>query len=142
VSYASRIALRFSPDTAQVQVLLGTLLGRGRLLAEADGVRLVVTLDERHRWLAQWTYERIAPLAPTPHRARGRIVLRSEAHPVFADLASALQRPRRLLRLVEREALWVWSMYARVSSCERLAAARCGCLPATPPPTRTLGRAS
>ena len=125
-----------------MQVVLGVLLGRGRLVAEPDGIRLVVTLDERHRWLAEWTYQRIAPLAPMPHRARGRVLLRSETHPLFAELAAALDRPRRVLRLVEREALWVWAMYARVSGCERLVTPRCLCAPATPPPLRILRRAS
>ena len=142
MTYAGRIALRHTPDPAQTQVVLGAILGGGRLVAEADGMRLVVALSERHAWLAEWTYQRIAPLAPMPRRGRGRVLLRSEAHALFADLA-ALERPRRLLSLVGREGLWVWSMYARVSGCERLVReASCGCAPATPPPLRTLLRAS
>src|SRR5919199_5467760 len=119
MSYAARLAARHVPDAAQVQVVLGTLLGAGRLVAAVDGVRLVVVLHERHRWLVHWTYERIAPLASTPDRARGRVALRSEAHPLFAELAPLLDRPRPLLRAVRREALWVWAMYARVRGCER-----------------------
>jgi hypothetical protein len=142
MGYAARLASRHTPDDTQVQVILGTLLGRGRLVAEPEGVRLVVTLDERHAWLAEWTYERIAPLAPTPHRGRGRVLLRSEIHPMFADLTAALDRPRRLLAVVRREALWVWAMYARVGGCERLLQPRCTCAPVTPPPLRTLRRAS
>lgn len=142
MSYAARIALRHTPDPAQIQVVLGMLLGRGKLVAEDGGVRLVVTLDERHAWLAEWTYERIAPLAPMPHRARGRVLLRSETHPMFADLAAALARPKRLALVIRSEGLWVWAMYARVSGCERLPETRCACAPATPPPPRGLCRAS
>jgi len=142
MSYGARLALRHTPDSAQIQVLLGTLLGRGKLVAEDGGMRLVVTLDERHAWLAQWTYERIAPLAPMPHRARGRILLRSEKHPFFADLAAALARPKRLVSVFRREGLWVWAMYARVNGCELLPQTSCACAPATPPRPRGLCRAS
>jgi hypothetical protein len=142
VTYGARIALRHTPDPAQVQVVLGALLGRGRLVADVEGVRLVIALAHRHGWLAEWTYERIAPLAPMPQRGRGRVVLRSEAHPLFGDLASALCHPRQLLGCVKRDGLWVWAMYARIAGCERLAEPRCACAPATPPPLRTVRRAS
>jgi hypothetical protein len=141
MSYAARIALRHTPDDGQVQVLLGTLLGRGRLVADPDGVRLVVVMDERHAWLADWTYQRIAPLALPPQRVRGRVLLRSATHALFADLAEMLERPARLLAVVGRDGLWVWAMYARVSGCER-SRAPCVCAPATPLRLRTLRRAS
>ena len=142
MGYAARIALRHTPDPGQIQVVLGTLLGRGKLVAEDGGVRLVVTLDQRHAWLAEWTYERIAPLAPMPHRSHGRILLRSETHAMFADLAAALARPKRLLSIVRHEGLWVWAMYVRVSGCEVLEPAGCACAPAMPPRLRKLPRAS
>jgi hypothetical protein len=84
MSYAARIARRHTPDAGQVQVVLGALLGRGRLVAEGGDMHLVVVLGERHAWLADWTYRRIAPLAPSPLRTHGRILLRSVPHPVFA----------------------------------------------------------
>src|SRR5919201_5407314 len=115
MTYAARIARRHTPDAGQVQVLLGALLGRGRLVAEGGDLHLVVLLDDRHAWLAEWTYRRIAPLAPPPLRANGRVLLRSVVHPLFAELDAVLARPTRLVAALGREALWVWAMYARVS---------------------------
>ena len=142
MGYAARIARRHTPDAAQTQVLLGALLGRGKLVADPDGVRFVVVLHRRHEWLAQWTYERTAPLVSTPERSADRVVLRSEPHPLFAELAAALETPRRLIAVVGRDALWVWAMYARIGGCERSYLTRCGCAPATPLRLRTLRRAS
>lgn len=127
MTYAALIARRIPPDEAQLQLLVGTLLGRGRLVASPDGVRLVLALDVRHAWLAEWTYERLAPFVPPPVRRHGRVVIRSEAHPVYAELLRRFAAPRRVRPMVGPGALRVWALYERVAACERLGGHTCRC---------------
>lgn len=127
MTYAALIARRIPPDETQLQLLVGTLLGRGRLVASADGVRLVLALDDRHAWLAEWTYERLAPLVPPPRRRLGRVVIRSEAHPIFGELLQRFAARHRVRGILGPEAVRLWALYERVAACERLGAHACRC---------------
>lgn len=123
-AYRAAMARRFVPDPAQLQVLLGTVLGRGRFLRDGEGVRFELELRARHLPLAEWTYERLAPLVSRPTRRSGRARIRSEPHPVFAQLAA--RRPNSVGRLLTRHGLWVWVAYERAATCEA-GARRCEC---------------
>ena len=131
--YADALARRIVPDALQVQVLLGTLLGAGRLVPAPDGFSLVLSLDARHVWLSEWTYERLAPLVPVPARRDSRVEIRSAPHPFFADLAALLAHPARLRRVVGERALWLWATHQLVRECEREAGDACTCARAAPP---------
>jgi hypothetical protein len=135
------MARRISPDPDQLQVLVGTLLGRGRLVSEADGVCLVVALRARHAWLADWTYERLAPFVPPPHRSADRVVIRSAPHPIFADVAAWLGQSGAG-GLMRQEAVWVWAIYQRIAACERAGTQVCRCATLRRPPPRRLASAS
>ncbi len=131
--YAAALARRILPDDAQLQIALGTLFGAGRLVPTAGGVGLALTLDARHGWLADWTYERLAPLVPAPLR-RGRCVeICGAAHPFFGDLSVILASPSRVRALVGPCALWTWATHLRVRECERRAVDACACAAACPP---------
>ena len=134
--YATALARRMAPDTRQVQVLLGTLLGAGRLVAADAGVCFVLSLRVRHRWLVDWTYERLAPLVPAPRERRGRVEIRSDPHPAFGEVAVTLARRRALRRSLGAEALWLWSLYQRIGPCEREDVAVCLCGALRPPRRR------
>ena len=144
MTYATVMARRHAPDEAQFQVVLGTVFGRGRLVAAADGVRLVVAVDVRHAWLLEWTYERLAPLATArPRRGRDRlVVLRSEPHPLFAELAARLDRPVDLAEMAGPLGLRLWALHARLAACERDGTIACACAPAKPLRRRALLPAS
>ncbi|OLC56677.1 MAG: hypothetical protein AUH85_05655 [Chloroflexi bacterium 13_1_40CM_4_68_4] len=136
------MARRIAPDPAQVQVLIGTLLGRGRLVANAEGVHLALALDPRHAWLAEWTYQRLAPLVPAPVRSRARVLIRSERHPIYGELASLLCSPGLLRGIVGPEAIRLWALYMRLDECERRRVRECRCALLRPPPPRMLAPAS
>ncbi len=143
MNYAASIARRLAPDREQLQVVLGTLLGRGRLVAARDGVRLVLSLRGRHAWLAEWTYERLAPLVSQPARASDRVIVRSEPHPLFADLAERIAAPHALRDLIGTDALRLWALYQRLEDCESAAlGAACRCELLRPPRPRVLAPAS
>ncbi len=128
-AYQLGLASRFSPDSGQLQVLLAALLSIGRLVRDADGLRFVLELRLPHAQLAEWTYERLAPLVPRPVRAVGLWRIRSTTHPIFAELAACIGRPAEVRRLLSREGLWVWAAFVRAAACEAEACARCECAP-------------
>ena len=130
--YADALARRMVPDAAQVQVLLGTLLGAGRLVPSRGGFSLVLSLAPRHAWLSEWTYDRLAPLVPPPAPRDGRVEIRATSHPFFAELAQVVARPGQLRRVVGERALWLWATHQRVQDCERNGPAVCACARTVP----------
>ncbi|MEK7863411.1 MAG: hypothetical protein AAB295_09130, partial [Chloroflexota bacterium] len=78
---------RLVPDEAQVQVILGSLLGRARIRGAAGErwMRIVHAADDHdYIW---WKYGRLASLAlDTPHASSGHITFRTIPHPLFDDL--------------------------------------------------------
>lgn len=138
-AYIASVVDRFVPDAGQLQVLLGTLLGCGRLVRDVAGVRFVLELPARHARIAEWTYERLAPLVPAPVARGERIAIRSAPHPVFAALSPRLARRAELRRLLRTEALRVWALYQRLAECEAKGVCRCA---AVTPPGRGRARSS
>lgn len=126
-AYVASVVDRFVPDAGQFQVLLGTLLGRGRLMRDVAGVRFVLVLSERHARVAQWTYERLAPFVPAPTAQGERVAIRSLPQLLFAELAALLARRAQLRRLLDAEALRVWALHQRLAECEAASEpCRCG----------------
>lgn len=83
------------PDGAQVQIILGSLLGDGRIEG-LPGERYMTVAHARDRadyvW---WKYERLGPFAAhAPVTVGTRVAFRTIAHPLFDDLVPLFD-PRR-----------------------------------------------
>lgn len=77
---------RLAPDAVQLQIILGSLLGDGRLSGRV-GHRQLQIAHQRHTY-ARWKYDRLAPFATGwPVRIGDRTQFATIAHPLFDDLA-------------------------------------------------------
>lgn len=77
---------RLAPDRVQVQVIVGSMLGDGRITGRV-GQRQLNIAHARHAY-ARWKYERLGALAAGwPVRLGGLTQFTTIAHPVFDDLA-------------------------------------------------------
>jgi len=105
--HPDKIRRRVLPDDAQVQIIVGSLLGAGRIEG-APGQRCMRVAHEIAREsYARWKYERLAALtADAPRVSEDGIAFSTIAHPIFDDLA-ALRR-RSLTRLLAPPGLAVW----------------------------------
>lgn len=96
---------RLAPDPVQLQVIVGSLLGDGRLTGRV-GHRQLQIAHQRHAY-ARWKYERLASFAAGwPVRVADLTQFATIPHPVFDDLA-ALDRAA-LLALTGPLGLAVW----------------------------------
>jgi hypothetical protein len=83
------------PDPVQVQVILGSLLGDGRLEGASGERRLYITHHEDRAEYVWWKYERLGVFAAhTPLARADRLEFRTIAHPVFDDLRAAVREAR------------------------------------------------
>ena len=100
------IALRrLAPDPVQLQVIVGSLLGDGRIAGQVGRRQLHIS-HQRHAY-ARWKYERLGPLAAGwPLRVAELTQFTTIPHPVFDDLAG-LDRTG-LLELTGPLGLAVW----------------------------------
>ncbi len=86
--HPDRVRSRLVPDETQLQVILGSLLGRGRIDGAAGRRWLRIEHPVAARDLVWWKYERLATLArEAPHEEDGQVGFQTIAHPVFDDLA-------------------------------------------------------
>lgn len=86
--HPERVRRRLIPDEAQVQIILGSLLGDARIEG-ADGARYMTVSHRRDRAdYVRWKYDRLGPLAAhAPIEYGERLGFRTIAHPLFDDLA-------------------------------------------------------
>jgi hypothetical protein len=80
---------RLPPDPVQFQVILGSLLGDGRLVGLPRERRLRIAHRATRRDYVMWKYERLgsfAAEAPTDH-ASDLVGFETLSHPLFDDLA-------------------------------------------------------
>ena len=105
--HPSRVRRRIVPDDAQVQIILGSLLGTARIEG-APGERCMrVTHEIAREGYARWKYERLGTLAADPPRvSEDGVAFTTITHPIFDDLA-ALRR-RTMTRLLAPLGLAVW----------------------------------
>ena len=112
-----RLALRrIPPDAVQFQVILGSLLGDGRLIGEVGNRRLRIAHPRDRSDYVRWKYERLGPFAAEAPRAHDLIVgFDTVAHPLFDDLAQLLdegvrgeETPPAVTRLLRPLGLAVW----------------------------------
>lgn len=82
---------RLVPDDTQLQVIIGSLLGRARIVGAAGERWMRIEHEVEARDFVWWKYGRLAPLArDAPQEAGGRIGFRTIAHPLFDDLVPLL----------------------------------------------------
>ena len=120
-THRERVLRRIVPDAAQVQVILGSLLGDGRLEG-APGrrwMRVAHRIDRsEYVW---WKYERLGPLAACPPARYGeRFEFRTIAHPIFDDVAPLFEGRVRRREHVVRELLAPLGLAVWMTDVERL----------------------
>ncbi len=120
--HPGQVARRLPPDAVQLQVILGSLLGDGRLEGPAGERRLRIAhrAERADADYVRWKYERLGALVAAPPEARnGLLSFTTVAHPLFDELAVRLslepcgsqppKRPRReALALLAPLGLAVW----------------------------------
>ena len=87
---APRVALRrLAPDPVQFQVILGSLLGDGRLTGLPRQRRLQIAHRAERREYVFWKYDRLGAFAADAPTVRdGRLLgFETISHPLFDDLA-------------------------------------------------------
>lgn len=98
---------RLAPDPVQFQVILGSLLGDGRIVGGPFERRLAIAHQRARASYVWWKYDRLGALAGEPPAERdGRLSFTTIAHPLFDDL-STLSR-KRLVELIAPLGLAVW----------------------------------
>jgi len=86
--YPERVLRRVVPDPVQVQVILGSLLGDGRLEGSEGDRRLRIAHHQDRAEYVWWKYERLGAFAAHSPLLRGDLLeFHTIAHPVFDDLA-------------------------------------------------------
>jgi hypothetical protein len=109
--HPERVLRRVVPDPVQVQVILGSLLGDGRLEGRAGERRLRIAHHADRAEYVWWKYERLGVFAAHAPLLRGeRLEFRTIAHPVFDDLAPLFAGPdrKRVRELLAPLGLAVW----------------------------------
>jgi len=110
-----RIAVcRIPPDPVQFQVILGSLLGDGRLVGLPRQRRLRIAHRAERREYVMWKYDRLGPFPATPPQVCGDDLVGFEtaSHPIFDDLArlfaNRFARHDLIERLLRPLGLAVW----------------------------------
>lgn len=86
---------RLVPDAVQLQVILGSLLGDGRLGGGPGQRWMRVVHDIERADYVWWKYDRLAAFVDGPPRPeRSGLGFRTIAHPLFDDLAALLTERR------------------------------------------------
>lgn len=96
---------RLTPDPVQLQVIVGSLLGDGRLTGPSGARQL--SFAHRRDEYARWKHDRLGAFAAaSPARADGLTSFATIAHPLFDDLA--LLDRAAVLRLAGPLGVAVW----------------------------------
>lgn len=109
--HPERVLRRIVPDPVQVQVILGSLLGDGRLEGRAGERCLRIAHHQDRAEYVWWKYERIGVFAEhAPQLSGDYLEFRTIAHPLFDDLAPifAGSDRRRARALLAPLGLAVW----------------------------------
>jgi hypothetical protein len=105
---------RISPDPVQFQVILGSLLGDGRLAGLPRRRHLRIAHRAARREYVLWKYDRLGPFSAVAPRDEGDGLVGFEtvSHPIFDDLArlfaNRFARHDLIERLLQPLGLAVW----------------------------------
>ncbi|HUQ41187.1 MAG TPA: hypothetical protein VM052_01675 [Candidatus Limnocylindrales bacterium] len=108
--HPERVRRRLIPDAAQLQIILGSLLGGARIAGEPGERWMRIAAATERAGYVRWKYERLAVFADAPPVETPRdISFRTIAHPLFDDLAPLVTSPRgRVLELLSPLGVAVW----------------------------------
>jgi hypothetical protein len=110
--HPQRVLRRLVPDPVQVQVILGSLLGDGRLEGDPGERRIRIAHRAERAEYVWWKYERLGALAAHPPQETGdHLEFRTITHPLFDDLApyfAGADSRRRVRELLAPLGLAVW----------------------------------
>jgi hypothetical protein len=108
--HPERVRRRLVPDGAQIQIILGSLLGDARIEGPAGHRRMRISERSARARYVWWKYERLGCFAEAAPTALGSsISFRTIAHPLFDDLAPLVaQRRARIARLLSPLGIAVW----------------------------------
>jgi len=109
--YPERVLRRVVPDPVQIQVILGSLLGDGRLEGCEGERRLRIAHHQGRAEYVWWKYERLGIFAAHAPLLRGdQLEFHTIAHPVFDDVAPlfAGSDRKRVRELLAPLGLAVW----------------------------------
>jgi hypothetical protein len=106
MEHPSRVLRRLVPDDAQMQIILGSLLGDARIQGTPGERRMRVAHRADRAAYVWWKYERLMAVAERPPERNGGLVgFRTIAHPLFDDLAPLFAGHGRRRSRVVRELL-------------------------------------
>jgi hypothetical protein len=101
-----QVRRRLVPDDAQVQIVLGSLLGDARIQGVAGARFVSISHGVARADYVWWKYERLLPFADAaPATEDDRIGFRTIAHPLFDDLAPLFAAHRGARSRVVRDLL-------------------------------------
>lgn len=104
--HPERVRRRLVPDDAQVQIILGSLLGDARIEGCPGERHMAIAHRADRADYVRWKYDRLATFAAHEPIAFGeRIGFHTIAHPLFDDLAPLFDRQRADRTRVVRELL-------------------------------------
>jgi LAGLIDADG DNA endonuclease family len=110
--HPERVLRHVVPDAVQVQVILGSLLGDGRLEGDDGERRVRIAHPAERADYVWWKYQRLGALAAhAPERAGDRLEFRTITHPIFDDIApyfACRDSRKRLRELLAPLGLAVW----------------------------------
>ena len=85
--HPARARRRIVPDAAQMQLILGSLLGGARIEGEVGDRRLCIAEATHRAGYVWWKYERLAQFADEPPISLdGHVSFSTIAHPIFDDV--------------------------------------------------------
>ena len=114
MEHPTRVRRRLVPDDAQVQIILGSLLGDARIGGVAGERHMRVAHRVDRAAYVWWKYERLISLAErAPERTGDVVAFATIAHPLFDDLAPLFashgaHRSRVIHELLAPLGLAVW----------------------------------
>ncbi len=101
-----RVLRRLVPEPAQVQIILGSLLGDARLEGEPGERWMSIAHRADRSEYVWWKYERLRPFAACVPAPRGdRLGFHTIPHPLFDDLAPLFRGPHPCRDRVVRDLL-------------------------------------
>ena len=114
MEHPSRVRRRLVPDDAQVQIILGSLLGDARIEGAPGERHMRIAHRADRAGYVWWKYERLITLAEQPPERTGGVVgFATIGHPLFDDLAPLFashgpSRSRVVRELLAPLGLAVW----------------------------------
>src|SRR5258706_9051554 len=88
MEHPSRVRRRLVPDDAQVQIILGSLVGDARIAGEAGERHMRVAHRADRAEYVWWKYERLVAFEDQPQERAGDVVgFVTIPHTLFDDLA-------------------------------------------------------